>query len=346
MDLGERPRDLLAERHPVTPTRDAAAPDWLVGGGELGELIRTTDWTVTPLGPRERWPHPLRTMVALVVESRLPMALLWGRELLLLYNDAYREIAGERHPRALGRSTREIWPEVWHINQPIFAAVLDRGEAVYLEDQIFPIDRRDRREDAYFTLCYSPVRGECGAVAGCLVTLVETTSRVQATAVAERERALAEATLREREERLRLVIDATELGAFDYYPQTGRLEWSAQVKRHFGVPPGAEVSYATFLRGLHPTDRDRVHAAVQGALRPGSGGQYATEFRTIGRDSQQLAQSQHVRPGDMNQTCRHSSSSRRPGAIAHHVRAAISFVHGERASDNSKDSRGPLEKTE
>ncbi len=108
--------------------------EWLVAGGEMGELIRAKDWSATPLSPREHWPTHLKTATSIVVDSRLPMALLWGNDLTLLYNDAYRVIAADRHPRALGLSTRQIWPEVWHINEPIFAAVLERGETTYLED--------------------------------------------------------------------------------------------------------------------------------------------------------------------------------------------------------------------
>jgi len=180
----------------------AAKPSGLLGvGGETGDLIRSLDWSDTPLGARDRWPLTLRTVVRLAVESQFPMALLWGRELILLYNDAYRSICADRHPRAMGRSTREIWPEVWHINEPIFAAVLEHGQSIYLEDKLFPIDRRGHREDAYFTLCYSPVRGEDGLVAGSLVTLLETTRRVEAL----RSR---EAELRRERAFLRTVIDS------------------------------------------------------------------------------------------------------------------------------------------
>src|SRR5512142_1446951 len=121
----------MSIRHPQNVLVEAADRDWLVGGGEMGDLIRSTDWSATPLGPRDGWSQSLRTIVSLVVESPFPKALLWGRDLILLYNDAYRVIAADRHPRALGRSSREIWPEVWHINEPIFSAVLERGESAF-----------------------------------------------------------------------------------------------------------------------------------------------------------------------------------------------------------------------
>lgn len=91
-----------------------------------------------------------------------------------------------------------------------------------------------------------------------------------------------EALLREREERLRLVVDANGIGAFDFYPQTGRLEWSIHANRHFGLSPGAEVDYGVFLNGLHPDDRERVQAIVTKTLQGETGGEFATQYRTIG----------------------------------------------------------------
>lgn len=129
------------------------------------------------------------------------MALLWGRELILVYNDAYRLIAGGKHPAALGHPTREIWPEDWHLHEPLFAAVMERGETVYLEDALFPIDRHGVHEEAYFTLCYSPVRSEGGSIGGTLVTLQETTSQVL-----ERKRKRDEELLRDHERELRAAL--------------------------------------------------------------------------------------------------------------------------------------------
>ncbi len=97
-----------------------------------------------------------------------------------------------------------------------------------------------------------------------------------------RDRRLAERALRGSEERLALAIEATQLGTFDLSVKTGELIWSDLAKRHFGLPADAGISYGTFLQGLHPEDRDRTDMLVKGLLQPGSNGQYATEYRTIG----------------------------------------------------------------
>jgi PAS domain S-box-containing protein len=152
--------------------------------------IREFDWTSTPLGPIERWPVTLRSTVDTMLASAFANIVLWGPELIQIYNDAYVPIIGVKHPAALGHGNREVWPEVWDINGPIFARVL-AGEAVTDEDALYPLARRDGgMEDVYLTLSYSPVRGDDGAVAGALVTMFETTTRVQAQAMEAEQRRL------------------------------------------------------------------------------------------------------------------------------------------------------------
>ena len=89
--------------------------------------------------------------------------------------------------------------------------------------------------------------------------------------------------LAESENRLRLATSAANIGTWDYDPVAGTLRWDARCKEMFGLPPDAEVTYAgTFLRGLHPNDREAVETAVSRALEPGGSGEYNIEFRTVG----------------------------------------------------------------
>ena len=100
------------------------------------------------------------------------------------------------------------------------------------------------------------------------------------------ERRRAEERLRDREEWLALAVSVTQLGMFDFYPQSGKSLWSEGAKHHFGLPPDAEVSYETFLRGLHPDDRERVDDLIRKAFDRASGGEYTADYRTIGLTDQ------------------------------------------------------------
>lgn len=63
-------------------------PEFLCGGGAMGALMRSHNWTTTPLGPPETWPQSLRSAVSICLGSSFPICIYWGRELALLYNDA------------------------------------------------------------------------------------------------------------------------------------------------------------------------------------------------------------------------------------------------------------------
>jgi PAS domain S-box-containing protein len=88
--------------------------------------------------------------------------------------------------------------------------------------------------------------------------------------------------LSDRIERLRLVLHAAALGTWDYSPITGALVCDARCRELFGLPPNSEINYETFLAGLHPNDRERVHEAVQRSFDPAGHGSYDIEYRTVG----------------------------------------------------------------
>jgi signal transduction histidine kinase len=149
---------------------------WLDGGGQMAERIRNHDWAATPLGPLDQWPDALKTTVALCLASRFPQAILWGPALLTLHNDAFIPILGQK-PLALGKPFSEVWQEAW-TDIGMMADRAMAGEAVYIEDFPLTINRNGGPERAYFTFCYSPIRGHDGEVLGMLDTVTETTSSV------------------------------------------------------------------------------------------------------------------------------------------------------------------------
>src|SRR5687767_9740777 len=96
---------------------------FLEGGGELGALTRSHDWSKTPVGAVETWPQSLKLTVSTILHSGFPMFLWWGEQMTQFYNDAYRPSLGEngKHPKALGQNGRECWPEIWPIIYPLIA---------------------------------------------------------------------------------------------------------------------------------------------------------------------------------------------------------------------------------
>ena len=145
----------------------------------MGELMRSHDWSSTPLGAVTNWPQALKTTVGIMLNSGHAMCLAWGPAMTLLYNDAYVPILQGRHRHALGRPLDQVWADVW----PDIAPLVERamaGNAVWMEDLPLVMDRDAGPQETWWTFCYSPVRDECGDVAGMLNICSDSTSKVLA----------------------------------------------------------------------------------------------------------------------------------------------------------------------
>jgi len=155
---------------------------FLSNGGEMEILIREKDWSQTTIGNPIVWPQALRTTLSIILSSKFPGFIFWGKDHLCFYNDAYRPSLGKdgKHPHILGLNGKEAWPEIWDIIKPLIDQVLNTGEATWSEDQLIPIFRNNRLEDVYWTFSYSPIYDETDSIAGVLITCVETTKEVMA----------------------------------------------------------------------------------------------------------------------------------------------------------------------
>ncbi len=153
----------------------------------MRSLVLTHDWSETPLGPIAAWPPSLRAAVDLILGSPLGMIILWGPELIQIYNDGYRAVMGAKHPGGLGQPTRECWPEVWHFNEPPYEAVF-RGEVRAFAAAPLMLERNGFAEETRLDLTYSPLRDgpddghPDGRIASVLMTVVEVTERARAEA--------------------------------------------------------------------------------------------------------------------------------------------------------------------
>jgi signal transduction histidine kinase len=154
--------------------------DDFVGGGEMGERMRSQDWSGTPLGPIPTWPQSLKTLAMTMLHSRYPMFLAWGPQRSFLYNDAYSPILGKRHPYALGQPAAHIWSDIWDVIGPQMDLVLEEGRATWNEDCLLMMERNGYLEETYFTFSYSPAFDDAKRVSGVFCSCNETTGRVLA----------------------------------------------------------------------------------------------------------------------------------------------------------------------
>jgi PAS domain S-box-containing protein len=203
--------------------------------GEMAERIRRYPWESTAIGAISGWSETLLCAVNMMLESQFPMLLIWGPEMVVLYNDACVPLEGERHPDALGRTGQDCWPEAWHILAPKLRSVLEQGAKLYSENELIPILQQGSLTDHYWTYSYSPVRDAVGAICGIIVVSHDVTAKLKA----ERERDAIAANLKnvlesttdglvvlDRQARYTYVNDqAARIVASTPAEMTGRSQW-------------------------------------------------------------------------------------------------------------------------
>lgn len=143
----------------------------------IADLLCSVDLSQTAIGPPDQWEEPLRSVTALMFDSHFPMFVAWGEDLVFLYNDAYAEILGRKHPAAFGARFKDIWFEIWDDISPLIRKAME-GEATYSEDLPLIMNRAGYDEHSWFTFSYSPVRDARGVVQGMFCAVTETTERV------------------------------------------------------------------------------------------------------------------------------------------------------------------------
>ncbi|SAK46785.1 sensor kinase/response regulator fusion protein [Caballeronia catudaia] len=153
-------------------------PSFLLGGGEMGALIRGFDWTQTSLGAPAHWPQSLKTAIRIMLTSRQPIWVGWGPDLLFFYNDAYKSIIGGKHPQALGQPTSSVWREIWNEIGPLLDTALTGVEGTYVEQKLLIMERNGFPEETYYTFSYSPIPDDRGGAGGIICANSDDTQRV------------------------------------------------------------------------------------------------------------------------------------------------------------------------
>jgi len=253
---------------------------------EAAALIARLDWARSPLGEANDWPQSLRTAVDIVVNSPMPMLLLWGDQLIQLYNDGFARLAGNKHPGALGQPAHATWPELQDFTAPIYDAVLG-GQVRTFTEQRFILQRDHRDTEIWLDLTYSPIRDESGAVAGILVTAIETNERRRKALELQQRSEDSLKAQHNTEQRLQLALAATDaVGTWDWDIGEDRFIADAHFAFLHGVDPNEAslLPISDYLQGVHPEDRGTVARSIKHCITHGT--EYAEEYRLLQADGQ------------------------------------------------------------
>jgi PAS domain S-box-containing protein len=223
-----------------------------VGSSELAGLMKQFDWASTPIGSPDLWPQSLKTAVRIMLTSRQPIWIGWGKELIYLYNDPYKSIIGGKHPWALGRPTSVVWKEIWEDIAPLLEKAMGGDEGTYSEAQLLIMERNGFPEETYYTFSYSPIPTEDGSVGGIFCANTDDTQRV----ISERQLSLLRELASSAAE-ARGVREACERSAGALATDPRDLPFAMI----YMIEPGGQVAHLAALSGIGPD-----HPAVEPTL--------------------------------------------------------------------------------
>ncbi len=261
---------------------------FLASESELGQLICSRDWSDTPLGDIKSWPQSLGSAMSICLNSKFPIAIWWGKDFTSLYNDSFRSVLGSKHPKSLGSKGKDVLPEVWNIIGPMLESALTEGRATWSQNRRLVLNRHGYLEEGYFTFSNSPIYDEVGKIAGVFTTLIENTPlilndvrlrKLRAEDFAEHVKT--QKKIDENEARLRMAIESTGLGTWDFNPITGELTWSEECQKIYAIPPGQNIDFKTFAEHIHPEDKGFVESEIMKAMDPNGPGNYNLTYRIL-----------------------------------------------------------------
>ncbi|WP_204291459.1 SpoIIE family protein phosphatase [Micromonospora gifhornensis] len=162
------------------PTPAGSAPSARMPG--VTGMVGRHQWSGSRLGPPEYWDLAVRAAAEIVLASPAPMVLHLSDEFFLLYNDAYAELIGDKHPRALGQPAPQVFADIWPM--PGIGDVVEHtyrtGEPFLEREMTLPLRRANGQLDqvVYVRAC-SPVRDSRGRIVGVLSVITETNPAIR-----------------------------------------------------------------------------------------------------------------------------------------------------------------------
>lgn len=249
--------------------------------GEIGVLIRSHDWSDTPLGAVENWSSDLKKTVQ-ILATELDRArtlstssnellsaskqryqtlfdsidqgfciceMLFGSEdtpdeyRFLAVNSVYERMTGLK--KVVGRTAREIIPDLEDFWFETYKEVVLTGKSVRFENQVSAMNQ-------WFDVNAFPIDAPEKNRFGILFTNVT-------------DRKLLEEKLRQSEERMRLAVECSQMGAWDLDLVNGNLIWSKQQFTMIGYEPSetGEVHHEMWLSLIYPDDQAQVQQEWQ-----------------------------------------------------------------------------------
>ncbi|MBY8962019.1 PAS domain-containing protein [Flavobacterium sp. D11R37] len=209
---------------------------------------------------------------AIVNSAPAAMAVFRGKDLIIdVTNKAFQDIVGRKED-ITGMPLLEAMPEMTGQKSiDLMHHVLKTGEKVHNYARQVDIVKHGVMTHNYYNVSYTPLFDADGNVTAVLDVAIDVTEAMKVRQAIE-----------EAEASLRGAIELAELGTWSFYPESSMVTYSERMLQWFGFD-GKTVNLEQVLEVIHAKDRERIAAAVEKALQPGSDRHYDEEYTVVNR---------------------------------------------------------------
>jgi PAS domain S-box-containing protein len=197
----------------------------------------------------------------MVKQAPVGITILRGpQHIVELANDDYLKLVGRNETEFVGKPLFEVLPEVEGSVRDLLNNVLRTGMPYHGNEVPIPLTRDTGQETGHFDFLYYPLKEEDGHISGIIVTVTEVTEKVEGRKKTE-----------QNEERLNIVVDASELGTWELNLKTMVPKYSDKYLQIIGgYKNRPELTHPQLLKHLHPDDLQMREEAFKKALATGT----------------------------------------------------------------------------
>ncbi len=241
---------------------------------QLRNAILAIDWTATGAGSVESWSPSVRSTVRTVLHSASPMAALLGRDGVVICNEAAREMFGDVHATAQGKSVFDVLP----IAKEFYRKVIEeayQGRSNRFRDRPIKLLRQGKWQTCWFNLGLSPIADDDGQIFGTLLAASETTDHIHT-----------RKALQLAYDRMEIALEAGGIaGTWDFDVASRKIILSGSLGKQYGYSEAESrqgIIIEELFENLHPDDRARVRLSIDEAVAAGS--EFRNRFRAVTTD--------------------------------------------------------------
>lgn len=207
-----------------------------------------------------------------VRQAPVGITILRGSDYVVeMANEAYLKLVDRKEDTFVGRPLYDSLPEVKESVSPLLDNVLNTGIPFHGNEVPVPLNRYGKIEISYFDFLYHPLKEENGTISGILVTVTEVSEKVEARKKIELN-----------EDRLKIVVEASELGTWELNVKTRAPIYSQRYLEIIGgYTEEVSLTHEDLLQHLHPDD---MHVRNQGFKDALNSGILNYEVRVIWKD--------------------------------------------------------------